>query len=396
MKKRKSNAGVSWVWGLIGLWAPLAGLTGCEGGSDGSGGAGGSPESGSVKVQISGEELATDGFLFPQGSEVTIADGWEIKLSHVLVSVDRVWLAENPDMAPSDPSQTGPEVAEAKGPWVVDLAKEGAETGAGGEGTAFLLATMDKQNKNGDAPLTVGERYAAGFELKAPGDGAVLVNLDAEAEGLLAEMKTKGYTVYYVGTATFKGTSCQSSDETYDFTKLPPTLDLKLGFSTPSTLLNCQNAENLGEPLDGEEFQRGITIKDNEASLMQLTMHLDHVFYSATDHEPALFFDQLAALMVGKPAGTALTIEDAEGADPLAFADAEGAPLPWRTCDGSTVSSTKQRAFDTGSVPFDPAGDPQSALRSYRDFLHYVQSTQGHLNGGEGICFTKRNYPSPD
>jgi hypothetical protein len=24
-----------------------------------------------------------------------------------------------------------------------------------------------------------------------------------------------------------------------------------------------------------------------------------------------------------------------------------------------------------------------------------VQSTQAHLNGGEGLCYTLRNYPSP-
>jgi hypothetical protein len=24
-----------------------------------------------------------------------------------------------------------------------------------------------------------------------------------------------------------------------------------------------------------------------------------------------------------------------------------------------------------------------------------VQSAQGHLNGGEGLCYVKRNYPSP-
>ena len=36
-----------------------------------------------------------------------------------------------------------------------------------------------------------------------------------------------------------------------------------------------------------------------------------------------------------------------------------------------------------------------SALRDYRDFIQYVQSTQGHLNSGEGLCFSQRHYPSP-
>ena len=34
------------------------------------------------------------------------------------------------------------------------------------------------------------------------------------------------------------------------------------------------------------------------------------------------------------------------------------------------------------------------ALRDYRDFMTYDQSTQGHLNS-DGLCFVKRNYPSP-
>ena len=36
-----------------------------------------------------------------------------------------------------------------------------------------------------------------------------------------------------------------------------------------------------------------------------------------------------------------------------------------------------------------------AVTRDYRDYVHYVQSAQGHLNGGEGLCFVQRNYPSP-
>jgi hypothetical protein len=329
--------------------------------------------------------------------EVAIADGWEIKFSHVLVSVGKVWLSDNPDRAPADQSQTGDVVAEAAGPWVVDLAKEGDEPGAGGEGTAFALATFDKQNKNGDAALAAGERYAFSFDFTAAASGATLLGLDSEAEALYGEMQSKGYAVYYVGTATFKGgTACAVSDEAYDFSKLPETLNFKLGFATPTRYLNCQNQENQGEPFDGEEYQRGITIKENEASLAQITVHLEHPFYSETQHEPALFFDQLAALLVGQPADTALTMDAAVGVDPSAFTDAAGTALPWRSCDGSVVPGAKQRAFDPGTVPLDPGADPGKALRDYRDFIHYVQSSQGHMNGGEGICFASRDYPSPD
>jgi hypothetical protein len=48
-----------------------------------------------------------------------------------------------------------------------------------------------------------------------------------------------------------------------------------------------------------------------------------------------------------------------------------------------------------GSVPVDPTGDPARALSDFRDFAQYVQSTQAHLNGGEGWCSVRRDYPSP-
>ena len=51
--------------------------------------------------------------------------------------------------------------------------------------------------------------------------------------------------------------------------------------------------------------------------------------------------------------------------------------------------------FDSLGVPYDPNGDPNSVVRDYRDFMTYDQSTQGHLNS-DGLCFVKRNYPSPD
>jgi len=368
------------------------------GGTTGAGGTGGGGSgSGTVKVQITGEDLGISGFEFPDGSEVTIADGWEIEFSHVLVTVGKVWLSENPDTAPSDQSQTGDVVAEIEGPWAVDLHKTGSETAAGGEGTAVPLVTIEKMNKKGDEPLAAGERYAFGFETAIASDGAELVNFadDAEAKALYDEMKAKGYSVYYVGTATFKGTTCATSDETYDFSKLPPTFAFKLGFATPTSYLNCQNQDNQGEPEGGEEYQRGVTIKENQASLAQITLHLEHPFYSATQHEPPLYFDQFAAQLVGEMSDTPLTMDNLAGIDPQGVEDAAGTPLPWRTCDGSEVPSAKQRAFEVGSVPVDPAGNPSKALRDYRDFVHYVQSTQGHMNGGEGLCFARRNYPSP-
>ena len=56
-----------------------------------------------------------------------------------------------------------------------------------------------------------------------------------------------------------------------------------------------------------------------------------------------------------------------------------------------------QMAFDPHGVPATtPTGDPATGLRDYYDFVTYNQSTQGHLNIEDGLCFVRRNYPSPN
>lgn len=374
-------------------------LNACGDDTGSSLGAGGQPNaSGAIKVQIGGEELATDGILFPQGSEVTIADGWEIELQHVLVTVANVTLAENPDRSPSDQSQTGRVVAREAGPWAVDLHKEGAAVAAGGEGTAVPLFVFSGQNAKGNAPFDPTQRYAFGYDIVAASGSATRVNFedDQDAGAAYEEMIEKGYSVLYVGTATFKGKACERGDESYDFERIPVVVPFRLGFATPSSMLNCQNQENEGEAFQGEEYQRGIPIYSNRASVAQITLHVDHPFYSDIHHEPALYFDQFAARLVGNDdEQRVLSMDDVVGVDPMAFTDASGTPLPWRVCDGAALPASAQRAFDVGSVPFDPSSTPSEALRDYRDYVHYVQSTQGHLNGGEGLCFVKRNYPAP-
>jgi len=66
------------------------------------------------------------------------------------------------------------------------------------------------------------------------------------------------------------------------------------------------------------------------------------------------------------------------------------------TAPDCCAKTTCAQAFDVGSVPYDAAASPEEARRDYRDYVHYVQSTQGHLNGGEGLCFVQRRYPSPN
>jgi hypothetical protein len=352
---------------------------------------------GRVQIAISGEDIATDGIAFPEGSEVTIVDGWQLELSHVLVTVGNVALSDNPDLAPSDQSRTGAVVARADGPWAVDLHVPGTIPGAGGEGLATPLAWLENETERGAGAFVSDERYGFSYDIVPASAEATIVNFEGDeaAEAAYAAMIESGATVLYVGTATFEGGECQSSDESYDFSQIPEKVPFQLAFQTPTRFVNCQNQDNQGDPFPDEEYQRGIAISENGDALAQITLHLEHFLFSATVHDPSLRFDQLAARLVGKPPGSVVTLDDLVGVDPTALTDAAGVPLPARSCDGSSLPSGQQLRFETGSVPVDPGAKPGVALRDYRDFIQYVQSTQGHLNGGEGLCFVERQYPSP-
>lgn len=359
-------------------------------------GTGGS-RSGGVQVAISGEDIALEGISFPTGSEVTISDGWSIQLSHVLVTVGNLRLAENPDRAPSDQSRTGDVVASAAGPWAVDLHVPGTLPGAGGEGLATPLVVIENQTERGGAAFERDQRYAFSYDILPASEDAAIVNFADDAAALAAyeEMIEAGASVMYVGTASFEGEDCQVSDDGYDFTALPDTVPFRLAFRTPASFVNCQNQDNQGDAFPDEEYQRGVAVTGRGDALAQITLHLEHFLFSATVHDPSLRFDQLAARLVGKPEGSEVTLDDLVGVDPSAFVDGEGTALPSRSCDGSPLPAGAQLRFDTGPVPLDPGAEPGEALRDYRDFIQYVQSTQGHLNGGEGLCFVERHYPSP-
>jgi hypothetical protein len=366
---------------------------GCETVDDSGAGRAG----GRVQIAISGEDIATEGIAFPKGSEVTIVDGWQLELSHVLVTIGNVTLSDNPDLAPSDQSRTGAVAARAAGPWAVDLHVPGTIPGAGGEGLATPLAWLENESERGGAAFASDQRYGFSYDIVAASADAAIVNFEGDdaAQAAYGEMIEAGATVLYVGTATFKGSDCESSDLGYDFGQFPEQVPFRLAFQTPTRFVNCQNQDNQGDPFPDEEYQRGIAVPANGDALAQITLHLEHFLFSATVHDPSLRFDQLAARLVGKPEGSVVTLDDLVGIDPTAFTDAAGAPLPARSCDGSSLPSGEQLRFETGSVPVDPGAKPSVALRDYRDFIQYVQSTQGHLNGGEGLCFVERGYASP-
>jgi hypothetical protein len=358
---------------------------------------------GTLLLSASGEALALSGFAFPPSSvdATFMVDGWQFTLDRYLTVFEKVTLWDNPDEVPSDQSQHGGVVAEVEGPWVVDLHKGGPLMGKGGAGEeAVPFGAIYGMNDGSSFDPTV--TYGFGFSTVAAPKDVYNVNLDAAGLADYQDMIKNGYSVLYVGTATYIGDpSCDtlSSAVPYDFKgTLPPVVNFHMGFSTPTSYVNCQNGTDLSGPgVDGEDHPRGVQLQSDDPVIAQVTIHMDHPFWESFAEDSPLHWDQIAAQYVGVTNPTAQT-EDLKGVDFTAFTDKNGKVLPWRSCvDPSyyTPPGTGQMHFDPLSVPVDTKGtDPAKALRDYYDYIRYSQSTQGHLNS-QGLCFVSRNFPSP-
>jgi len=364
------------------------------------------PGPGNIWFAASGEALALTGYAFPPvgDGDPAFVDGWDVKFSHLLTTIDRITLAENPDYRPGSQQQTGKQVALLEGPWAVDLSRSDASylAGKGGDGEqAVPIAALNNQNENGgDAFATDGTRYAFGFDVTAATARAQNVNLDPDALADYETMEQDGCTVLYIGTATFKGDAKFDgciTDTTKDW---PKTVNFRLCFKSPTTYLNCQNPDNdPADPFEGEEHQRGIAFLKGSSVVGQITMHTDHPFWDSVLHDSPAHFDQFAARAFDRGDGATVTLEDTIGVDYTAYTDSAGHALSWRYCiDPPTdvhPKFTGAMRFDPESVPHAPGSDPARGLRDYYDFATYNQSTQGHLNS-DGLCYVQRSYPSPN
>jgi hypothetical protein len=380
--------------------------TGSDAGLD-DGGAGGffrafvapgtTPQNGVILVTVSGETSATEGIAFPPTAtgDIAFVDGWEIKFESVLTTVDAIGLSENPDLNATDPSMTGPLVAETRGPWAVDLAKAGPRDSKENNGKSWPLVRLLNQNKKPGAPsLSANTKYAFGYSLVKANSGVISVNLDSEGQENYQRMAEKGFSYWIKGTATFKGTNCRNTVATYDFARFPKTVHFSFGLSNPTTYKNCVNPDL--QPADA----RGVQIQANAETVSQVTLHLDHSFWDALQEDAPLRFDALAArksVPTGSgPTTASLTEVDLQNLDFQAFKDAQGTPIPWRTC-GPVLSGERT----IGSVSYIPGNTPTNAsggktgLKDFYDYVQYNTSTFGHLNN-DGLCFPARDYDSPN
>lgn len=345
------------------------------------------PGKGGIWLTASGEVLALGGYPFPPAAagDVAFVDGWDVRFERLLVTIDHLTLSENPDMVPGDQSQTGPEVARVDGPWAIDLHKGGPLPGKGGSGEqAIPFAALTGQNENGCEPFDLTQRYAFGFDVVSASNLALNVNLDDAGLADYGEMIARGYSVLYVGAATFTGSNC--TPPSTEFTKYPldegSRVNFRLGFRSPTSYLNCQNPDNQSSaPFEGEEYQRGVYAFDNKSATAQVTIHSDHPFWDATVHDAFPHFDSFAARYTGTASTPTAVVEDYTSVDYTDFADAEGSPLPWRNCVGSDFTPP-----DNLTMHF--ANTAGVKLRNFAEYMTFNQRTQGHFNS-DGLCFVR-------
>jgi hypothetical protein len=364
------------------------------------------PGPGGVRFAASGEVFALQGYAFPPASAMdpVFVDGWDVHFTRLLVTLDNVTLADNPDKRPGDQSQTDGVVAKLTGPWAVELAHSDPSylPGKGGPGE---LAVPFESIKANAALKTDGTRYAFGFDAVAASASAKQVNLDAPAQADYERMITDQCVVLYVGHASFKGNKADATCYPADRHDFPDEVDFRFCFKSPTTYVNCQNPDNdPARPFPMEEHQRGVALKVDVSVIAQVTFHTDHPFWDSVLHDSPAHFDQFAARVTstgdgGAPdAGSAsVTLEDTRTVDYTAYTDKQGNALQWRYCVEPPTDVhpklTGAMRFDPQNVPHASGSDPASGLRDYYDYSTYNQSTQGHLNSN-GLCFVKRNYPS--
>jgi hypothetical protein len=403
---------------------------------------------------ISGEVNAISGYPYPpfDPSQTWMVDGWNWRIEKYIVVVDHITLWNDPNQSSSNQELHGSQVAQANGPWVVDLHKGGPIDGKGGGGEeALAIATLGNQNSNGGASFDPTAYYAFGFSTVPATYDAINVNLTSDEQADFDYMVQGGYSVYYYGTAIWAGNQtgqsgfglCSSNAQTdlsggnqtcasassgsadggagdggaadagggddscpapYAFSRLPQSMTFQLGFSTPTNYVNCVNytlSEQLGMDV------RGVQTSSSQSELEQITVHMDHPFWESFQEDTPVHWDQIAAQYVGVSNPVAHT-EDMKGVPFNPFTDSKGTVMPWHDCEPSqyTPPGNGAMSFSTLSVPQNPSGtctgpvgqdftkDDCPAIRDYYDFMRYTQSTQGHLNS-QGLCFIDRQYPAP-
>jgi len=272
--------------------------------------------SGRVSVRASGEGAALNGYPYVKnGATIAFADGWALRFSKYIASVGHLRLGTEDGRTAFDSSDV----------FVLDLHAGPAEL------TSFPAIEARRW-----------ERF--GFDVEAPSATAKTVGDVSPAD--VDAMRAAGWNYLVEGTAEKSGRTVRFS----------------WGISNPVRATNCTNG------IDGTE---GVVVRTNATADVEITFHLDHLFWDTLGTEVAkLRFDAVAAA-----AGSdGLVTWDELATQPLAdLIGLDGGPL--LDADGSRV------VYNPGSVPL--------ASQTLQAFMRATSAGQAHLNG-TGLCTISR------
>lgn len=318
-----------------------------------------------IRVTITGEAEAQSGFDYtasPPTGERVFVDGWQLRFARVLTTVANVRL-NRPGTTPTDQSSVGPAVFINPRAFAVNLSRPGSIT-AGGEASIPLMVISAAE---GGGALDPAVRYAFSYDLVGAASNATNVNLDERDVAGYDEMLRNGWTWLIEGTATYQGAPAMMGAV---FASYPSAVRFRFGFGADARYVNCHNPDNGGDAMPG------VAPNANNAVTAQITLHMDHFFWSALGVEdPALRFDQLAARA---NAMGEVTMRDLAGVAPTNLRDTMNRAVPDR--GGQTAGYTPR---DANALSFDLGGN--TGLADLRDFAAFSQRASGHLNS-EGLC----------
>jgi len=279
-----------------------------------SAGCGAQSASGTLDMAASGEAAAVDGY--PSSTGVAYVDGWTMQWDFVLISVGQFYLQT------SDTDTTRPPLPE-EDPVIINL--------------------HDAVLQNLWAfPGLPAQRYAnVGYQIFPPTASSRRVGTVTDDH--LNTMISGGIAYWLHGTAMHPSHHSV-------------VLDLRIPMHT--SMSDCMNAMDMTE---------GLVVTPNGMTNIQLTFHLDHVFFdSIVAPEPPIRFEAYAAA-----AGSDFVVTlDELASQPLAnLHDIDGSPLV--DAMGAPI------VYDPGSTPL--------ATQDLRSFVYHQATTVGHFNG-EGHC----------
>ena len=333
---------------------------------------------GSVQVTYSGEAvgpLTLHGAPQGEGSPYFV-DGWQVTFDTYLISLGNLRLTRDPE-ASQDPSVLGPVVAQAPGPFLVDMAAASDFSQASGSGALLRWTHQDD-----GTPFARDGRYGFSFASRpATADMQVMGAVEPQQLAARAQMAAAGWTHYIAGTATFVGSGVHPDAAMQKrFAALPAQVPFVFGFNAAGNILNCRNPDLAGA--------HGLQATAAGAVNLQITAHVEHLFWDALGAESApLRFDPIAAQASSLPGAPPLALHTLQQSLRATFSD--GTPLPDRApyITGLTVP-TEQR----GQVVYNTGSLPATAISNLADLMAFSVQAQLHLNGG-GLCFIRGQHP---